>query len=82
MINRNVIPFIAPERESGEVEEIADRAFELWRARGFRNSSPAEDLIRAMWEVRTEKSFDAACSRLYGWRREASKGPATVIAIR
>jgi len=37
--------------------EIAELAFEFWRARKFRNGSPEEDLFRARREVceRTEK---------------------------
>ncbi len=37
--------------------EIAELAFEFWRARRFRNGSPEEDLFRARREVyeRTER---------------------------
>ena len=33
-------------------KEVADLAYEFWRARRFRNGSPEEDLLRADRELR------------------------------
>jgi hypothetical protein len=35
----------------GIQQQIADRAFDLWLARGFRKGSPQEDWLRAQREV-------------------------------
>jgi hypothetical protein len=32
--------------------QIAERAFELWLARGFRDGSPQEDWLRAVLDLR------------------------------
>jgi hypothetical protein len=32
-------------------QQIAERAFELWLERGFRNGSPEEDLLQALHEA-------------------------------
>jgi hypothetical protein len=52
MTNRpaKIIP-IRPDLSPWEKQEIAALAFEYWLARGFRDGSPEEDLLRAEWEV-------------------------------
>ena len=51
---------VQPSAARPEIQQtIADRAFELWLARGFRNGSPQEDWMRAQQEIqsRARKPF-------------------------
>ncbi len=76
----NVIP-LAVDPRSNQIEEIVDRAFELWLAREFRNTSPAENLIEAMLE-RARKSRTQACTRRSGPQRPILQHRAKVVPIR
>lgn len=60
-----VIPVCAGAARTAEQKEIAELAFELWLARGFRGGSPVEDLFEAARTVRQEIPEPSATQRLF-----------------
>jgi hypothetical protein len=47
---------ISIRRDSDRDNEVADLAYLLWLARGFRGGSPEEDLLTAVRKLRAKKS--------------------------
>jgi len=47
-VNTKIIAISLDSSKTGNQQKIADLAYEFWLARGFRDGSPEEDLLRAL----------------------------------